>query len=158
MRTSFMVILWSLWSVLFTGCSFDRDPGLGQNMTFDLQWFSDYNDISSAAYTAFRQNPCIVLRYCGDQVGCNETPPKKMDFDLSDNEGDISFGVNLALRRNYRFQLLGYSDTGNSCKSMGSQPIQLGISETILVALLSFPYRVTPNYQSSGSFEKINRP
>ncbi|NBW99804.1 hypothetical protein EBR03_09570 [bacterium] len=81
-----------------------------------------------------------------------------MDFDLSDNEGDISFGVNLALRRNYRFQLLGYSDTGNSCKSMGSQPIQLGISETILVALLSFPYRVTPNYQSSGSFEKINRP
>ncbi|NBW99803.1 hypothetical protein EBR03_09565, partial [bacterium] len=66
MRFKTVLVFLIVSSIFLTGCSFDRDPGMGQNMAFDLQWFSDYDAIGVAAYTAFRQNPCIVLRYCGD--------------------------------------------------------------------------------------------
>lgn len=138
------------------GCSFDRDPGLSQSFTLDLQSFED---IGSTAYSAFQNNPCIVLRYCGEQVGCNETLPKKMSLDLIQKKGEISFDLSLALFRKYRFQLLGHSDAGGSCQQIGAQAIQLGVRDSVTITpFWPMSFKISPNYQPAGSFEKILSP
>lgn len=156
MSPSLIVFFISILGIL--GCSFDRDPGLSQSVTIDLQLFF-YDNIGATAYTAFQNNPCIVLRFCGEQVGCNETFPKKMDFNLVQKQGEISFDLSLALFRKYRFQLLGHSDAGGSCQQIGAQAIQLGVRDSVTITpVWPMSFKISPNYQPAGNFEKILGP
>lgn len=158
MKMHRILVLFFISILGILGCSFDRDPALSQSVTIDLQSFF-YDNIGATAYTAFQNNPCIVLRYCGEQVGCNETFPKKMDFNLGQKQGEISFDLSLAVLRKYRFQLLGYSDGGGSCKQIGTQAIQLGVRGSVAIGLLlPVVIKISPNYQASGNFEKILGP
>jgi len=154
-------LLFIAW-VWLTGCSFERDPAARQSIQFQVQ-SSELEEISANAFAAFLNHPCVVLRYCGEQVGCNETLPKKMVFFASSGQppndsGTVSFGVPLAIRRKYKFQMLGYQDAESDCSVIQNNPIQMGGTSDPFQVKPGLTKKLTLNYKTWGNFLIIRDP
>lgn len=156
-QSSYFALVLSV--LILAGCSLDRDPGLQQSVQLDLQGLV-FDDVGATAYSAFEAHPCVVFRFCGEQVGCNETSPKEMDFNdgIFIDSGFVSFDIPLAVGRRYRFQMLGYPKNGNSCEKVGTNPIQMGLSGASKIKSIVNVFKVSPDYKASGDFDKIERP
>lgn len=144
---------------LTSSCSFDRDPGAVSQLLFNVQ-NSDLDELNNSEFTDFQDNPCVVLRYCGEQVGCNETVPKKMLYETVNgiDTGSVSFEIRLALKRKYKVQVLGYPETSSSCNSVSGRPIQLGRTPQPFRVTQAVAIRIKPRLRKGADFKLLKDP